>query len=68
MRIRGTRDLHVVQRDAGGQNSTEDFLDLCLAATRMKQLDLRLRSAALSRRSQRHQEREWIRGWLGLQR
>ena len=46
MRVRGTGDLHLVQRDAGGQNPTKDFLDLRLAATGVKQLDLRLRSAA----------------------
>ena len=67
MRVRGTGDLHVVQRDAGGQNPTKDFLNLRLAATGVKQVDLRLRSAACRDEAGRHQEREWIRAWLSLQ-
>ena len=67
MRVRGTSDLRVVQRDAGGQNPTKDFLNLRLAATGVKQMDLRLRSAARHDEAGRHQKRKSIRAWLGLQ-
>jgi hypothetical protein len=67
MCVRGASDLHVVQGHASGQNPTEDFFNLRLAATGVKQMDLGLRGAACHDKAGRHQKREWIRDWLGLQ-
>ena len=57
VRIRGARDLHLVERRPGGKNASEDLFDLRFATAGVEQVDACLR---WSRRRRRHQEGQRI--------